>query len=200
MVDGHRTGRTSSTTYGSLAGLAMVTAGWLSLPASVTSSYRCLPALAPSTYPAAPPAAMPKISPRPVSRQTRFGGLGRGGRLASRLGSRRPHSGFRCCRAARRGGQRACGPASGGSPLVQEASWVSPSGLVGHRSSRLSSTVPTTEATTENRIISRQPGQPPRGRICIRPGRMGWLLGLQVAGRSSMALLRYVVIAGPATE
>jgi hypothetical protein len=27
MADGHRTDRTSSTTYGSLAGLAMVTAG-----------------------------------------------------------------------------------------------------------------------------------------------------------------------------
>jgi hypothetical protein len=88
MVDGHRTGRTSSTTYGSLAGLAMVTAGWLSLPASVTSSCRCLPALAPSTYPAAPPAAMPKIPPRPVSRQTRFGGLGfAGGEAAWRVGS-----------------------------------------------------------------------------------------------------------------
>jgi hypothetical protein len=57
--------------------------------------------------------------------------------------------------------------------------WVA----LGYRS-RLSSTVPTTEATTENRIISRQPGQAPRGRICARPGRTGWLLGLQGADRS----------------
>jgi hypothetical protein len=37
--------------------------------------------------------------------------------------------------------------------------------------------VPTTEATTENRIITRQPGQPPRGRICTRPGRTGGSFG-----------------------
>src|SRR5215207_2244621 len=70
---------------------------------------------------------------------------------------------------------------------------------LGYRSSRLSSTVPTTEATTENRIISRQPGQPPRGRIWIRPGRTGWLLRFRVADRSQMALLRSLTIGGPAT-
>jgi hypothetical protein len=43
-------------------------------------------------------------------------------------------------------------------------------GSCGYRTSRLTSTVSTTEATTENTIMSRHPGQPPNGRICTRPG------------------------------
>ena len=34
----------------------------------------------------------------------------------------------------------------------------------------------TTEATTENTIMSRHPGQPPNGRICTRPDLMCSLL------------------------
>jgi hypothetical protein len=49
---------------------------------------------------------------------------------------------------------------------------VRPLWLFSYRRSRLSSTVPTTEATSENRTISRHPGQPPSGRICTRPGLM----------------------------
>jgi hypothetical protein len=48
-------------------------------------------------------------------------------------------------------------------------------GRFSYRRSRLSSTVPTTEAITENRIISRHPGQPPKGRIWTRPVLMRWL-------------------------
>jgi hypothetical protein len=58
-------------------------------------------------------------------------------------------------------------------PPIVANNWTDGRCPLGYRSSRLSSTVPTTEATTENRIISRQPGQPPRGRIWIRPGRTG---------------------------
>jgi hypothetical protein len=47
-------------------------------------------------------------------------------------------------------------------------------GSGGWRTRRLSSTVSSTEATTEKRIISRHPGQPPSGRMCSRPGRMRW--------------------------
>ena len=84
-------------------------------------------------------------------------------------------------------------------PIVAD-NWADGRCPLGYRSSRLSSTVPTTEATTENRIISRQPGQPPRGRIWIRPGRMGWLLRFRVADRSPMALVRSLTIGGPATR
>src|SRR5215218_2014036 len=68
----------------------------------------------------------------------------------------------------------------------------SSSGLgVPYRRSRLSSTVRTTEATSENRIISRHPGQPPSGRICTRPGLMGWLLprGLACLGADVLGAL-----------
>lgn len=39
----------------------------------------------------------------------------------------------------------------------------------GYRSSRLTTTVSRTEAMIENRIMNRQPGPPPNGRIWIRP-------------------------------
>jgi hypothetical protein len=42
----------------------------------------------------------------------------------------------------------------------------------------LTSTVSTTEATTENTIMSRHPGQPPNGRFCTRPGLMSTERGI----------------------